>query len=406
MPGRFLSAKEAAAQLDITLPTLYAYVSRGLVRSEETSAKKRSRRYYAEDINRLRERKNHRANPEKAAAGALQAGLPVLESRLTFISEDTLYYRGFEVDQLASSHSVEEVAALLWTGDLHQPLEALRRPAGALPLRCHQVWPQIKDLAPLERAHTLLPLAAAGDQAAYDLAADAVCRTGARILHLMTAAITGLAQKSQSISQALEQAWLPTAPQQPSLLGAALIVCADHELNASAFAARVAASTGASPYAVVGAGLAALSGYKHGGASSRVEALLLALEQGADIRQLIAERFKNGQTLPGFGHLIYRDADPRARILFELIDKQLPQAPALALGRQLIETAAQFTDRRHNIDLALAVLGRCLALPPGAVAALFALGRTIGWIGHALEQYQIPTLIRPRARYSGPPPKS
>ena len=328
--SRFLTAKAAAAQLGISLSTLYAYVSRGLIRSEETGAKKRTRRYYAEDVAQLLQRKVHRANPEKAAERALHAGLPVLESGLTFIDEDKLYYRGLNAADLATSHSVENVAALLWTGDLNKPLDTLERPGSALPLRCHQVWPQLKDLPPLERVQSLLPLAAAADQSAYDLQTDAVCRTGGRILHLMTAALAGLAQKTSGLTQTLQRAWVAEHPQSQSLLGAALILCADHELNASTFAARVAASTGAHPYAVVAAGLAALSGHKHGGASTQAEALLLALEQGADPRQLLAQRLKNGQMLPGFGHLIYRGVDPRARTPLQPNHGLDPRSPRAA----------------------------------------------------------------------------
>ena len=126
---RYLSAGEAAGELGVSLPTLYAYVSRGLIRSEATEGKKRNRRYRAEDVRRLKERAEQRRNPGKVAEGALSWGTPVMESGITLISDDKLYYRGRDALGLAAGSTIEEVAALIWTGD---PASA-RRLFGAEP---------------------------------------------------------------------------------------------------------------------------------------------------------------------------------------------------------------------------------------------------------------------------------
>jgi citrate synthase len=118
----------------------------------------------------------------------------------------------------------------------------------------------------------------------------------------------------------------------------------------------------------------------------------------------IANRLKRGEQLPGFGHRLYPEGDPRGRALLELTTKMYPDSPATALAHAVIEQARHVIGESPTIDFALAVLVSVLHLPPSAAPALFALGRTIGWIGHAIEQYQLDQLIRPRARYVGPAP--
>ena len=188
------------------------------------------------------------------------------------------------------------------------------------------------------------------------------------------------------------------------LLNAALILYADHELNASAFTARCVASTGSTPYAVVISALGALKGYKHGGASEQVEALFSELETGKGVAEMITARLRRGENIPGFGHVIYRDVDPRGAVLMKAIDEHYPGHPAVKMTNEIIEEGHRRLSVQYNVDLALATLARVLNFPKGGAVALFALGRTIGWIGHALEQYRIKGIIRPRARYVGEQP--
>lgn len=387
---RYLSAQAAADQLGISLPTLYAYVSRGLIRSEAVGGSRRNRRYNAEDIQRLLERKEGRRNPEKMAESALHFGTPLLDSAITLISEGHLYYRGQDAVDLARQSSIEEVAGLLWTG---APGMTLPDSQLILPSSWKVVAEQVQDLSLFERFQVLLPLAGTHDVAAYDLRPTTVVQTGTKILRLMTQIVAGNGRRS--MAGALQRAWCPDVPEGVSLLDAALIMCADHELNVSSFTARCVASAGSTPYAAVSAGLAALQGTKHGGNTSRVEALLREVGQAGQVRQTIIERLKRGESIPGFGHRLYPDGDPRARLLLDLlpVDAELPQA--------VIEAVAEFIGEAPNIDFALVTLAQMLWLPSGAPLALFALGRTVGWIGHVLEQYETDRLIRPRARYTG-----
>lgn len=382
---RYLTAKEAASALDISLPTLYAYVSRGLIRSEATAGSKRSRRYYAEDVDKLIQRKEATRNPEKAAESALDWGAPVLESALTLIIKGRLYYRGQDVMHLARTATAEQVAGLLWADDLTAPL-------------MFDVPPDMPDIATdqpvLTRILATLPLVGARDLASYDLRPEAVMTTGGRILNLMTTFITG--ESSGGMAARLAAHYAPDAE---SLFDAALIVCADHELNASSFTARVAASAGATPYNVVMSGLATLQGMKHGGSTERVEAFLRELAVAESVSAGVADRLRRGEPIPGFGHRLYPDGDPRAALLLGLLrdyDTTFTDAVIDAVGALIGESP--------NVDFALVALAWTLDLPTGTPLVLFALGRTIGWIGHAIEQYSTDTLIRPRARYTGQQP--
>jgi len=122
------------------------------------------------------------------------------------------------------------------------------------------------------------------------------------------------------------------------------------------------------------------------------------------VRLVIAERLRRGERLPGFGHRLYPDHDPRAVALLSMLAEAYPTSPALALAQAIIREATAVTSGAPSIDFALAVLEHTLQLPYGAGLTLLAVGRTAGWIGHALEQYQGQRLIRPRARYIGVPP--
>lgn len=401
---RHLTAKEAATRLDISLPTLYAYVSRGLIRSEAGTDDPRKRLYSAEDVDNLQARKEHRRNPEKLAETVLHWGAPLLESALTLIADGRLFYRGYDAIALATSHSVEQVAALLWTGDVSQAVRLFAEDAASLSERCAIASEQTADLTPLERFMAIVPLAAADDLTAYDIYnPKMVQKTGARILRLLTQIASGY--DGAGMAHALQQGWYPDDQNAAHLLNAALILCADHELNASSFTARVVAAAGASPYAVVSAGLAALQGAKHGGHTERVAAFLAEIGTPEQAESALASRLKRGETIPGFGHKLYPDGDPRGALLLQLVAQMYPDSEATALAEAIVTVVSQHIDELPTIDVGLAVVARVLNLPPGGGLGLFALGRTIGWIGHALEAYADDRLIRPRARYIGDAPR-
>lgn len=394
-PKSYYTAEEAAAALGISIASLYAYASRGLIRSEASGGDQRKRRYSAEDVLKLKERKE---KPEKQIENALHFGTPILESALTLITDGVCYYRGHNVLELAQTHSIESVAALLWTGsfDGTNPFDV---PPEPLPETFQQIQPHLSTLTPFEAFQVLLPLAGAADFTAYDTRPEAVIRTGVRIVRWMALTAARIESPGTTLARTIQAGWASNNPHAEKLFNMALVLCADHELNASSFTARCVASTGSTPYAVVSAGLAALQGHKHGGHTERVEALFREVGEPQLAHAVLAGRLKRGESIPGFGHRLYPDGDPRAQVLLAALEEIKPDA--LALTYAIIEAAEKLTGQQPTIDTALVTLAQTMKLPPAAPITLFALGRTVGWIGHAIEQYQTDRMIRPRARYIG-----
>ncbi|MCO5176423.1 MAG: citrate synthase [Thermomicrobiales bacterium] len=392
--SRYLTAAEAAAELGITTSTLYAYVSRGLIASEPAPGDVRARRYRVEDVRRLRERQDVRRNPTGSVREALSFGVPLLESAITLIDDGRLWYRGQDAIALARERCFEDVIALLWAEEsasqppISQPIPALAPP------------PELEPIAALQ---WVLPMLSASDPTAYDRTPSAVVRAGWWILHAFVDVLTGDSLPDSPIASRIATAWAPGSPELARLLDAALILWADHELNVSSFTVRCIMSAGAPLYAAISGGLAALQGVKHGGMTLRVDALLDEIGTPERARSVVAGRLRRGDGLPGFGHRLYPSGDPRAALLLELLDAAIGDTEIGALGRATIAAAAE-VGLVPVIDLAMVLLARAYAMPPGAPLALMAVGRTAGWVAHALEENERDRLIRPRARYTGPLP--
>jgi citrate synthase len=394
---RFLSAREATELLGISRNSLYAYVSRGRIRAEPDPRNPRRSRYLTADVHRLRDRSQVRREPEVATRKALDWGLPVLESSLTLVRDGHLYYRGRDVARLAEDESFEGVVRLLWNADVPR----LRSPARKFS------WPTaLAGLPTMDRLRAILPLGAAADRSASDLRPERVIATGWRILRLLTDATTMQpGADGERIADRLGSGWRVRPHFSRALIDPALVLCADHELNVSTFAARVVASAGSSPYDAVAAGLGALSGSKHGGYTEDLERLFDEAGAPNGMRRAMAARLRGGETLPGFGHPLYPDGDPRARTLLAAVERLRPASSAIAYLHASERAGRALLGELPNVDFALVVLRRALRLPRGSALTLFAIGRTAGWIAHALEQYALDHLIRPRAAYRGPPPE-
>ena len=239
MPS-YYTAQEAADLLGIQVNTLYAYVSRGLLRSEEnTAVNSRARRYAAADVERLLARQEARHNPKSVAPRALDWGEPVLSTAVTLIEDGQLFYRGYDALHLANTRPFEEICALLWRDDF--ALAGDLFPPPHLPHTWAELAPYLAaELTPFEAFQVALPLVAPADLGAFDQSAEGMAHTGARLLHLLTAVATRQPiPPERTIAAHLQQAWAgEQAPETAQfLLNAALILCADHELNASSFAA-------------------------------------------------------------------------------------------------------------------------------------------------------------------------
>lgn len=384
MPSRYLTAAEAASRLGIKPASLYVYVSRGMLKSEPGTG--RSRRYRTEDVDRLMARR-------EGAEGALDFGAPVLDSALTRIADGRFFYRGKDAIDLARAASLEEIACLLWDTKAEFAFGRGNLPADV---------PRPKSPADASiRLQSMLPLAGTADAAAIAQDPNARAAAAGRVLRLVAAALAGRPARAQPCHVTLAESWKLDA-KGVGLVRAALVICADHELNPSSFVARCVASTGASLYDAVAAGLAALQGPRHGGASRRAAAWLREVDEIGDVARAVADRARRGDRFPAFGHPLYPDGDPRGRFLLDALAKAFPRDATQKRMRLIAGTVATQTGTPPNIDFGLAALARVLRLPEEAPMLIFTLGRTVGWLAHALEQQDTGRLIRPRARYTGP----
>jgi citrate synthase len=390
----YLSANEAAAELSISPATLYAYVSRGLVRSEPTGEGARAKRYRAEDVRSL---KNRRA-PMVEGQGLKAADLPVMDSSVSTITEDGPIYRGVNATTLSENASFEQAATLLWDARASDPFAKSNMPVVSTAM-C-KILEATRDAPPIDRVVAVLSQAAEADPRAYNSVSEGRAATGARIVRLVAAAMTGTEPSADPLHKQIARAWAPKHKHAEDLIRRALVLLADHELNASTFTARCAASTGISLYDAVIAGLVALKGPRHGGVGPLASKLVDTLLEG-DIAALVRERVALGERFAGFGHMVYRDGDPRAVSLFgALLKAGIDNRLAIEIPERIKEATGAFA----NCDYALTVMRRTLGMPVGSETALFAISRTAGWIAHASEQLESKKLIRPRARYIGPAP--
>jgi citrate synthase len=393
--GLYLSAREAAAELAVSPATLYAYVSRGMIRSEP-SDDSRAHRYRAEDVRALKDRRAPSAEPR--AFRNFDADLPVLDSAVSTITEDGPVYRGVDCVSLAENASLEHTATLLWDAASIDPFAPDNMPVMSEAMKA--VAQATRGAAPIERAIAVLALAASADPRGFTRAAEGRALIGGRIMRLVVAAMLGREPSAIPLHLQLANAWAPKSREAGDLLRRALVLLADHELNASTFTVRCAASTGLNLYDAMIAGLVALKGPRHGGAGALASQLVRTLEQG-DVAAIVRERVALGEHFPGFGHGVYRNGDPRA---FALLDRLSRAGADKRFTKEIPDAIAEAAGVAANIDYALAVMMRTLDLPAGQELVLFAIARTVGWIAHASEQLRNGNIIRPRARYTGAMP--
>ena len=391
----YLSAREASAELAISPATLYAYVSRGLIRSEPSSDS-RSRRYRAEDVRTLKERRT--PSPEPRGLRSFDVDLPVLDSAIATITADGPIYRGVSCVELAEADTLEHAATLLWDVTDVDPFSRDNCPHISGEMRA--VAEAASHAAPIDRTVAVLALAASADPGAFTRAPNGRAMVGGRIMRLLVATMLNGRPSPEPLHLQIARRWAPNNRHAADLIRRALVLLADHELNASTFTVRCAASTGLNLFDAVIAGLVALKGPKHGGAGVLAAQLLKVLVDG-DVAPLVRERVALGERFAGFGHGVYKHGDPRARALLDALARA---GAAPKLVSEIPDRIAEATGEFVNIDYALAVLVHVLGQTPGNELVLFAMARTVGWIAHASEQLQHGRLIRPRARYVGPAP--
>jgi citrate synthase len=377
-----LSSREAADRLGIKLDSLYAYVSRGLLASVEIAGS-RERHYDSDAVERFRGERGR-------ARGPAEPLVPVIGSSICLIENHRLYYRGEDAVALAETATLEDVAALMWEapGPVCGETAAFFGPDPG----------EASEGQLIERCQIRLAELAGADHAALDLSRAGVARTGRAIVAALAVCVGDGEPSPRPVHERLAASWKLDAAG-ADLVRRCLVLLADHELNASTFVARCIASTGATPYAVVTGALAALSGRRHGGASASVEALARELAGEPDPTAAMAARLARGETLPGMGQPLYPNGDPRAAAILTAAQAALPARAGWIV--QVADAAARLTGERPNVDFGVGVMASALGLPRGAALGIFLIARSVGWIAHAIEQYDSGVLIRPRARYTG-----
>jgi citrate synthase len=393
-----IDAAEAARRLGVKPATLYAYVSRGVLRRRPGSDGRRSM-FDAAEVALLA----RRGRPRRAAETEL-----VVESAVTARVGDRHYYRGRDVLALAGTVRYEQVAAWLWTGEpesFTHPVPAWRvAPEARAAVRDAQRGLPA-DLLPLDRMPVILTVLAGLDPLRFQLDPPAVIAAGQTIVAGLVEGLPVPDGGSRLDGAVAARLWsrLTTRPPDGLLdvLEATLVLLADHELAASTLAARVAASVRADPYAVVLAGLGVLSGPLHGGASLAAERMLADLRDPSDAARVIGDRLRRGDRIPGLGHRVYTGPDGRGGRLMELLRTAVPGHERLAAAEAVIAEAGRRKLPAPNVDLAVACLVRVADMVPGAGAAIAAVARTAGWLAHGMEEYARGRMLRPRAVYTG-----
>lgn len=392
MDTDLIPAAEACRLLGVSAATLYAYVSRGLLESRP-GPDHRSRYYRRREVERLAQNRRAGRGAARGAAQSLDRGLPVLDTQISQIRADGPYYRGRSaIAAVQAGATLEDIARALWDCGREDPFAA--SPAAGWPASVESLIGDT-NVPPLERALAAIPLLSLSVRHSFTSSPPARRETAAQLLRQNAALLIGSLPSSRPVHEVLADAWHPRDLRFADLIRATLVLCAEHELNVSAFAARVVASTGAHLHATVCSGLAALTGPRHGGAAARAYALL------GDGIDALDPRWQRGDDLPGFGHALYPHGDPRATELLSRLRGRHARSAALRAIDALIARAEALSGLRPNLDLALAAICRLHRLPVGAALVLFAAGRLAGWLAHALEQQEHGRLIRPRAHYSG-----
>jgi citrate synthase len=428
-----MTTDEVARRLGVKPATVYAYVSRGL-------------------LTRLRngDGKGSIFDPAEVEAfavsrrGASSASAPAIHTGITLIRDGRLFFRGRDVAELARTQTYEAVATLLWTGELdHVPLVA---PADAVALGQAVTAPLPAPARLTDRLRVIVAAAAAADPLRFDTTPAAVTATARALIATMVAALplraghearTLMDHRSRSAGKRNGRSsgsvapgvWTPDqrpdrlrstpldgglaaalwsrlteavpTPQGLAALNAALVLLADHDIAASTLAARVAASTRAHPYAVVGAGLAALDGPLHGAASGLAYEFLTDAIRDRDPLRTLSDRLRVDGVIAGFRHGLYPDGDPRATALLGFL-REAPPGPAHEVVDQLVAAMLKRSEVAPNIDFAIAALTLLYGMSADAGEAIFAIARTSGWIAHALEEYSDrPSRFRPNGLYAG-----
>ncbi|HEX2543864.1 MAG TPA: citrate synthase [Ramlibacter sp.] len=410
--GEYLSARETIALLDIKLQTLYAYVSRGLIRSASRPGRK-ERMYLRADVERVQARALARAGHSAVAADAMNFGQAIIPTAITEITPQGPRYRGqLALDLARAGTPFEAVAQLLWTGAMQPDAPAWPQapaPADVVALadslRTSAARHPLLEVLALVTLHLGLRRRPMGRRAGEEAMVDE-----ARQILAVLVGCCGLATKAnryvpmargERIADGLLRALGgKPRPEHAAAVAAMLALLADHELSPGTLAVRVAASGGATLHACIAAGVSSSSGINVAQVFDDIHDFLAAARTSDVLVSRAMERHAQGRPIPGFGHALYPQGDPRATMLIAFIRERMPTRGLLAVC-DFIEEVQRATGLLVRHELPMVALTRAMGLPRQAASAIFLVSRTAGWVAHIQEQRESGQLMRPRARFVG-----
>jgi citrate synthase len=399
----YLTAAEAAERLKIKKASLYAYVSRGLLRRHRKAGTTESL-FDALEVERLAGRS--RREPR------LPRQPPLFQSAITAIRENTMHFRGHDARELAVTRTYEDVAVLLWA-------DVVTSNTRFIPIA--EMVPQLQAVAahlpaetlPFDRFKAMLPIAAVLDPLRHDLARTSLLALAPRIVVTLLEAMPSVTADAAWPDSAerfdfAARLWLrlgragPT-PELLDLLNTTLILVADADVSTpTTIAARLGASVRADLYSVLAAAMHCSGGAVQSASSLAVESYLEAMQRNSSISQFVGERLREGEALPGFGHWRLPGGDSRARLILDRLLALPTHAEKVDRLGAFLELQTQRGLPPPNIGFAIAAVAYVAGMIRGSGEMIFALGRSAGWIAHAIEQYDaLSEPARPASIYVG-----
>lgn len=351
-------------------------------------------------------------------------GIVATTSSISSIIDGVLTYRGIDIDELAEKASFEEVAYLLWYGRLPNKEELanlVQSLSDSAPIP-QQVIDQIKlfpkDTNSMAALRTAVSSLALYDGEAGDMSDEANLRKAIRLQAQLPTVVAAFARIREGKEPIAPKSGAGVAenflymlsgkdpdPVAIEALDKALVLHADHELNASTFAARVTVATLSDIYSGVTSAIGALKGPLHGGANEAVMVMLEEVGSLDNVESYVAKKLQNKEKLMGFGHRVYKNGDPRAKHLQKMsyeLGKITGDTKYYEMSIKIEELVTGEKGLKPNVDFYSASVYTALEIPRDLFTPIFAISRVSGWTAHILEQFENNRLIRPRAEYVGP----
>ncbi len=385
----YFSAKEAAAALDVSVSTLYCYVSRGFVRTHRTPGERASR-YWRTDIEQFKRRRTLDGKALETVIGG--------NSSITLRTDTDLFYRGLNAVKLAESCTFEAVTAILWQ---RSEAELFSNNLPVLPANYLGLRDVLSTLGHVDAVVTLAPFMERANANCFDFSPRAFCRASAAAVRWFAATV----HEPFTITERPIHLVLAKAKREDDALADVvrrlLVLGADHEVDPTTLAVRALANTGVTPYRLIMTGLIASQGRR--GTFGRMQpgaALLEEIWKSKNPDVAILTYLRAGDTLPGFGSKVYPDRDPRTVAMLKALQERVSNLSAVKQFLRAVEVAKEATGLDPDFAMIFLVVSHLIGLN-GKEANVLRLPRVAGWIAHAVEQFGEHELIRPHPRYSG-----